>query len=66
MMGANYKTKGSLKKAIGQKLSYTETSMFGLEYKENGSFCVVGPCPFSKRDWFAKVTMENGLIKAVS
>ena len=61
MMGANYKTKKDLKAAIGQRLKYTETSMFGEEYKENGSFCVVGPSP-TVRKWYAEVTMKDGLI----
>jgi len=65
MMGARYKTKKELKAAIGQPLRYEETSLFGLEYKEDGTFCVVGPSP-RERKWFASVTMENGLIKKVS
>jgi len=65
-MGASYKSKKALKEQIGKPLSYVETSMFGEEYKENGTFCVVGPCPHTSRKWFASVTMENGLIKKVS
>lgn len=65
MMGASYKTKKELKGSIGQKLRYVETSFFGLEYKENGNFCVVGPSP-EKRTWFASVTMKDGLIAKVS
>lgn len=65
MMGASYKSKKDLKSAVGQKLRYIETSMFGPEYKENGTFCVVGPCPYTNRKWYAAVTMENGLIKSV-
>ena len=65
MMGASYKTKKELKAAIGQPLHYEGTSMFGPEYKENGTFCVVGPSP-TQRKWFANVTMANGLIARVS
>jgi len=65
MMGANYKTKKDLKAAIGQELRYEETSMFGAEYRPNGTFCVVGPSP-NVRKWFASVTMVNGLIAKVS
>ena len=68
MMGASYKTKKELKAAIGQPLHYEETSMtsmFGPEYKENGTFYVVGPSP-TQRKWFACVTMANGLIARVS
>jgi len=64
MMGASYPTKKALKENIGKPLNYMETSMFGPEYKENGTFCVVGPSP-TKRNWFAQVTMKDGLIKAV-
>jgi hypothetical protein len=66
MMGASYKTKKELKQNIGKPLRYIETSMFGAEYKDNGQFCVVGPDPYTKRSWYATVTMENGLIKKVS
>jgi hypothetical protein len=65
MMGASYESKKDLKAAVGQPLLYEETSFFGPEYEENGTFCVVGPSP-TQRKWFASVTMENGLIKKVS
>jgi hypothetical protein len=65
MMGANYKTKKELKLAIGKPLDYMETSMFGAEYRDNGTFCVVGPSP-NVRKWFASVTMKDGLIAKVS
>ena len=64
MMAANYKTKKSLKENIGKRLRYTETSLFGPEYKSNGTFAVVGPSPY-ERKWFAQVTMENDIIKRV-
>jgi hypothetical protein len=64
MMAANYKTKKDLKAAVGQRLRYEETSMFGAEYRSNGRFCVVGPSPY-QRKWYADVTMENDLIKTV-
>jgi hypothetical protein len=60
-----YKTKKALKEAVGQPLRYTETSMFGPEYKADGKFAVVGPTPH-ERKWFAEVTMEAGLIKKVT
>ncbi len=66
MMGASYKTKKELKAAVGKPLRYVETSMFGQEYKSDGKFCVVGPCPYTNRKWYAEVTMENGLIKKVT
>ena len=65
MMAANYKTKKALKEAIGQSLRFTETSLFGPEYKADGTFCVVGPSPY-QRKWFAEVTMADGLISKVA
>jgi len=65
MLVANYKTKKSLKESIGQSLLYTETSMFGAEYRANGKFCVVGPSAY-QRKWYAEVTMANGKIAKVS
>jgi hypothetical protein len=66
MLGATgYKTKKALKSTVGQPLNYIETSMFGEEYKENGSVTIVGPCAQTKRTWFAKVTLKNGLITKV-
>jgi hypothetical protein len=66
MMGASYETKKELKQAVGKHLRYVETSLFGEEYKPSGTFCVVGPCPYTKRKWYATVTMENDIIKKVS
>lgn len=65
MMAALYPTKKQLKANVGQPLIYEETSMFGPEYKANGTFAVVGPSPY-KRNWFASVTMKDGLIVKVS
>ena len=65
MMGASYKLKKDLKASVGKSLRYIETSMFGSEYKSNGTFAVVGPCPYTKRNWYASVTMEDDVIKRV-
>jgi hypothetical protein len=65
MMAANYRTKKSLKESVGNYLDYSETSMFGPEYKANGSFCVVGPSAY-KRNWFAQVVMKDDRIVKVS
>ena len=64
MIQAHYKSKKALKESVGQPLKYNETSMFGEEFKENGSFCVADYSP--SRKWFAQVTMANGLIAKVS
>jgi hypothetical protein len=66
MMGASYPTKKALKENVGKPLQYVETSMFGKEYTDNGTFCVVGPDAHNNRKWYATVTMENGLIKKVA
>lgn len=64
MMGASYPSKKALKESVGKPLRHVETSVFGPEYKENGSFCVVGPSPY-ERKWYAEVTMKDGLIAKV-
>ena len=64
-LAAYYPTKKALKEAVGQSLNYGETSMFGPEYKADGSFCVVGPDPHTRK-WFATVTMVGGKIAKVS
>jgi len=65
MMGANCKTKKDLKSKIGTSHIFEETSLFGPEYKENGSFCVVGPSPYVRK-WYAQVTVKDGIIVKVS
>lgn len=65
MMAALYPTKKALKAAVGQPLRYEETSMFGEEYRADGSFCVVGPGAY-QRKWYAQVTMKEGRIQKVS
>ena len=74
MMILNYKSKKMLGEAIGQRLDYTETSMFGEEYKPDGTFCGCNR-PYSPeypkfaqrkgREFFASITMKDGLIKGV-
>jgi len=64
-----YKSKKELKAAIGQPLKYVETSLFGNQCLDNGSFSVAHrPAVHEKpygREFYAYVTMENGLIKKV-
>lgn len=69
-MLVNYESKKALKAAIGQKLVYRETSMFGEEFKANGSFAVAYRPSIWKhanggREFFAQVTMKDGLISKV-
>ena len=70
MMVLNYNSKKQLKENIGKSLDYTETSMFGNEYKSNGSFCgsnrpQIPEYGNSGREFFAEVTMRNDLILSV-
>lgn len=67
MMILNYATKRDLKDAIGQTLKYTETSLFGTEYKADGRFygCNRPQITGYKREFFASVTMKGGKILKV-
>jgi hypothetical protein len=64
-----YKSKKELKGEIGKPLKYRETSIFGPEYKENGSFfgsnrpSITG---IRGREFYAKVQMKDGKIEKVS
>lgn len=68
MMIFLYTSKKELKENIGKSLKYQETSMFGSEYKENGSLTgcnrpsITG---IKGREFFANVIMKNGLIEKV-
>ena len=63
----NYPSKKVLKENIGEPLRFIETSVFGPEYKENGVLTganrphITG----SGREFFANVTMKDGLIASV-
>tara|TARA_B110000503_G_scaffold55831_1_gene89588 strand:+ start:132 stop:344 length:213 start_codon:yes stop_codon:yes gene_type:complete len=69
MMIFNYESKKQMKEAEGTALKYTETSMFGNQYKSSGS--LVG-CnrPYDERgtgtrEFFAEVTMKDDVIVGV-
>ena len=68
MMIACYPTKKELKTQIGQKLKYRETSIFGMEFIPNGTFVVSNRPHLTgyKREFFASITMKNGVIARVS
>ncbi len=63
-MLALYASKKDLKASVGTKLKYRETSFFGDEYKENGTFAVANRPSITGmgREFFASVTMKDGLI----
>ncbi len=62
-----YASKKDLKACKGAPLAYEETSMFGPEYKRNGSFTVANRPHLTGigREFFAMVTMEDGKIAHV-
>ena len=68
MMIVHYESKKALKAAIGEPLKYTETSLFGAEYLDNGRLYVARRPHLQGggREFFAEVTMRGGLIKSVS
>ena len=68
MMIALYASKKDLKAEVGQPLKYRETSLHGKEYKADGSFAVSNRPSITGikgREFFAEVTMKNGLISSV-
>ena len=64
MLAASYPTKKACKEAIGKPLRYVETSMFGAEYKGDGTYTVVGPSPYDRK-WYGNITVTNGVISKV-
>jgi len=67
MIVFNYKSKKLLKECVGKPLRYIETSMFGAEYIPNGNLTGANrPHITGKgREFFAQVTMVDGLISKV-
>lgn len=67
MIVFNYPSKKELKENIGKPLRYIETSMFGPEYRDNGTLTGANrPHITGKgREFFATVKLENGLIVSV-
>ena len=67
MLVFNYESKKVLKENVGKPLRYIETSIFGEEYKPNG--VLVGAnrphITHKGREFFAQVTMADGLIQSV-
>ena len=67
MMGVTgYRYKKDLKASVGKPLNYVETSVFGEEFKPDGTFCVIGPDAFRNCAWFTVVTTVDGLIAKVT
>jgi hypothetical protein len=62
-----YPSKKDLKENIGKPLRFIETSLFGPEYSPNGTLTVANRPHITGlgREFFASVTMANGLITKV-
>ena len=62
-----YPSKKELKTNIGKPLRYIETSMFGNEYLANGILTGANRPHITRqgREFFARVTMRDGLIAKV-
>ena len=67
MLIFDYASKKDIKANVGKPLNYIETSMFGPEYAANATLtgCNRPHITGHKREFFANVTIENGLIVAV-
>lgn len=69
MMIFNYESKKALKECIGQPLRYTETSVFGPEYRPNGVITGSNRPQLregtGKREFFASVVLRDGVIAEV-
>tara|TARA_R110000744_G_scaffold40913_1_gene92833 strand:+ start:379 stop:585 length:207 start_codon:yes stop_codon:yes gene_type:complete len=64
----NYPSKKVLKERIGERLAYIETSLFGEEYKRDGLLTGANRPHITGqgREFFAEVTMKDGLIHKVT
>ena len=67
MIVLNYESKKQLKDSIGQKLKYNDTSVFGPEYNENSILYGSNRPHLTgyKREFYAAVTLKNGIIEKV-
>lgn len=67
MLIFNYPSKKVLKKSIGKPLNFVETSVFGPQYKLNGTLTGANRPHITGqgREFFAQVTMQDGKIKSV-
>lgn len=67
MIVFNYPSKKVLKASVGQPLDYIETSLFGDEYRPNGKLTGANRPHITGqgREFFAQVTMRDGLIAKV-
>jgi hypothetical protein len=68
MLIFDYPSKKSMKEAIGEPLRYRETSLFGAEFRTNGTLvgCNRPHITGHKREFFAEVTVADGKIEKVA
>ena len=64
-MEAQYATREALEDSIGRELRYVEVSMVGPEYHGDGEYTVVGPPSSQPHEWYARVTVRDGMIARV-
>ena len=62
-----YRSKKEMKEQVGKPLQYIETSMFGDEYVRDGVLVGANRPHITGigREFFAKVTMKDGMIARV-
>ena len=67
MLIFNYPSKKVLKEQIGQTLRYTETSIFGAQYRPDGWLTGANRPHITGmgREFFAQVLLEDGRIAKV-
>ena len=67
MLVFNYPSKKVLKENVGKPLDYIETSLFGAEYRPTGKLVGANRPHITGqgREFFAEVTMKDGLIAKV-
>ena len=65
---AVYPSKKACKEAVGKPLNYRETSVFGSEYRANGTLTVCNRPHITRigKEWFGVVTMKDGKIARVT
>lgn len=68
MLIFDYPSKKELATQVGKPLRFRETSMFGPEYRDDGVLtgCNGPHITGHKREFFANVTMRDGLIAKVA
>jgi hypothetical protein len=67
MLIARYPSKKACKESIGQPFRYQETSIFGPEYRPNGTLTVANRPHITGlgREWFGQVTLKDNIITGV-